>query len=57
MGGATLIVVSPDDDDENDNDDGNESGGDECSYLAKDLLLEIDNSVTQHDANLDNTKT
>lgn len=56
MGGATPIV-SPDDDDEDDNDDGNESGGDECSYLAKDLLLEIDNSVAQHGANLDNTKT
>lgn len=49
--------MSPDDDDEDDNDDENESSSDECSYLAKDLLLEIDNSVAQHDANLDNTKT
>lgn len=54
-------MVSPnddndDDDDDNDEDDGgddSESGGD-CSYLAKDLLLQADGSAAQ---NLDNTKT
>lgn len=56
MGGATPRVVSSNDN-EDDDDDGNQSDGDECSYLAKDLLFEIDNSVAQHDANLDNTKT
>lgn len=67
MSGATpRVIPSPDDDneddgddgdDDDDDDDGNRSDGDECSYLAKDLLLEIDNGVAQHSANLNNTKT
>lgn len=48
-------AVSPDEDDNGNDDDESESVGDNnCSYLTKDLLLEIDGSVAR---NLDNTKT
>jgi hypothetical protein len=46
-------MMSPDEDD-NDNGDDSESIDDNCSYLTKDLLLEVDGSMAQ---NLDNTKT
>lgn len=57
MDDATLVVMSHEDDDDDDDDDGSESGDGDCSYLAKDFLLEIHGDAARCSANLDNTET